>query len=174
MENQKKQNILTKVSYLLDTVFGAACVFLLAAMVITTSAQIICRVLCTYVEWIKPLSWSEELTRYMLIWLSFFGATCVYRHNGNIAITVVQQALPKPVAKALEILVHVICLVLFIVLMKYAIRYIGKQTRKAACLPIKMSTAYMCIPISLGALIYHSFTMIIEGILGWKKEEVKE
>ena len=55
------KKLLTPVSNLLDTVCSAAIVFMLGAMVVITGAQIICR------TWFTALSWSDEVTRYLLI-----------------------------------------------------------------------------------------------------------
>ena len=45
---------------------------MLLLMVIITGAQIVCRI------FFKSLQWSEEATRYLLIWCSMLGAGCVY------------------------------------------------------------------------------------------------
>ena len=113
---------LRRVSDVLDKVCGALIVVLLGAMVLVTAAQILARFLCSYFTWIRPLSWSEELTRYMLIWSTFLGATCVYYHGGNIAITAVQGLFPEKGQDILKTLVHLICLVLFIVLTLDSVR----------------------------------------------------
>lgn len=61
-----------KLSDLLDTLCSYIIVVMLGAMVIITGAQIVCRMAFT------ALSWSEEATRYLLVWSSFLGASCVY------------------------------------------------------------------------------------------------
>ena len=91
------KKILTPVSTLLDTVCSAAIVFMLGAMVVITGAQIICR------TWFTALSWSDEVTRYLLIWSTFLGATVVYRHGGHISVTFLQDAVKPKAAKALRI-----------------------------------------------------------------------
>lgn len=75
------KKVLSPVSDALDRVCSVAIVLMLGLMVIITAAQIICRTFFT------SLTWSDEVTRYLLIWSTFLGATCVYRHSGNIAIT---------------------------------------------------------------------------------------
>ena len=50
---------------------------MLLLMVIITGAQIVCRI------FFKSLQWSEEATRYLLIWCSMLGAGCVYKHGGH-------------------------------------------------------------------------------------------
>ena len=153
------KKILTPVSDVLDKVCSVAIVIMLGLMVIITGAQIVCR------TWFTALSWSDEVTRYLLIWSTFFGATCVYRHGGNISITFVQNAFPEKVAKVLRSLVHAICLVLFAVLFYYGCMYTGKLTKTATALPIKMKYVFVCIPISMIIMMYHAFVMMLDEIL---------
>ena len=155
--------ILQKISDWLDKICGAIIVVMIGAMVVITTAQIICR------TWFTALAWSDEVTRYLLIWSTFLGATCVYRHGGNIAITFVQDALPEKVGRALKVLVHVICMVLFAVLLYYGCRYVTKLNKTATVLPIKMKYVFLCVPISMGVCMYHALIMAIEQ-LGAAKE----
>ena len=155
--------ILQKISDWLDKICGAIIVVMIGAMVVITTAQIVCR------TWFTALTWSEEVTRYLLIWSTFLGATCVYRHGGNIAITFVQDALPEKLGRALKVLVHVICMVLFAVLLYYGCRYVTKLNKTATALPIKMKYVFLCVPISMGVCMYHAMVMTIEQ-LGAAKE----
>ena len=155
--------ILRKISDWLDKICGAIIVVMIGAMVVITTAQIVCR------TWFTALTWSDEVTRYLLIWSTFLGATCVYRHGGNIAITFVQDALPEKLGRALKVLVHVICRVLFAVLLYYGCRYVTKLNKTATALPIKMKYVFLCVPISMGVCMYHALVMTIEQ-LGAAKE----
>ncbi|MGN1006293.1 MAG: TRAP transporter small permease, partial [Aristaeellaceae bacterium] len=87
----------------------------------------------------------------------------------NIAITFVQEALPEKVGRALKVLVHVICMVLFAVLLYYGCRYVTKLNKTATALPIKMKYVFLCVPISMGICMYHALVMAIEQ-LGAAKE----
>ena len=156
---------LKKISTVLDKVCGVCIVIMLGLMVIFTMAQIICR------TWFTALSWSEEATRFLLIWSTFLGATCVYRHNGNIAITALQGAVPPKARKVLSILVHIVCLILFIILFIYGTQYCSKQVRMAAAIPIKMKYIYSCLPISMVILAFHAFVMMLEEITTMPKED---
>lgn len=147
---------LTPVSDILDKVCSALIVFMLGAMVIVTGAQIICR------TWFTALSWSDEVTRYLLIWSTFLGATVVYRHNGHISVTLMQDAVSPKAAKALRVLVHVICFVLFAVLLYYSSLYCIKLKKTATAMPIKMKYIYSCIPISMVIMMIHSLLMTAE------------
>ena len=147
------KKILTPVSNALDKICSVAIVLMLGAMVIITGAQIICR------TWFTALSWSDEITRYLLIWSTFLGATVVYRHNGHISVTLVQDAVSPKVAKVLRVAVHAICFVLFTVLLYYSTLYCMKLKKTATAMPIKMKYIYACIPVSMGIMMLHALLM---------------
>ncbi|MCR4819413.1 MAG: TRAP transporter small permease [Fretibacterium sp.] len=153
---------LSKISDVLDRLCGVFIVGMLGLMVIFTVAQIVCR------TWFTSLSWSEEATRFLLIWSTFLGATCVYRHNGNIAITLVQGFFPEGARRGLRTAVHAVCFVLFCLLFYYGIIYCGKQVRTAAAIPIQMKYIYMCLPVSMIIMALHAAVMLA-GV--WKGEE---
>ena len=153
------KKILTPISDVLDKVCSAAIVLMLGAMVIITGAQIVCR------TWFTALSWSDEVTRYLLIWSTFLGATVVYRHNGHISVTLLRDALKPRAAKALRVLVHVICFALFAVLLYYSTFYCMKLKKTATAMPIKMKYIYSCIPVSMGIMMIHSLLMGIDEAL---------
>lgn len=158
---------LDRLSSLLDKACGVVIVAMLGAMVLITTAQIVCRIAFT------ALTWSDEVTRYLLIWSTFLGATCVYRHGGNISITFVQEKLPHPAGKALRVLVHAICFVLFAVLFYFGTRYCLRLNKTATSLPIKMKYVYSCVPISMVILMLHALVMGLDELLAHPEKEVK-
>ena len=147
------RKILDPVSDALDKVCSVLIVIMLGLMVVITTAQIICR------TWFTALSWSDEVTRYLLIWSTFLGASVVYRHSGHISVTILQEKVPAGVGKAMRIAVHAICLVLFTVLLYYSARYCGKLNKTATALPIKMKYIYLCIPISMAINMVHALVL---------------
>ena len=150
------KNILAPVSDALDKLCSVLIVVMLGLMVIITGAQIICR------TWFTALTWSDEVTRYLLIWSTFLGASVVYRHSGHIFVTIVQDAVPPRLSKILRVAVHVICFVLFTVLLYFSCTYCMKLNKTATTLPIKMKYIYLCVPISMVILMVHSLLMAVE------------
>ncbi len=157
-------NVLKKIGEAVDRVCGVLIVLMVGAMVIITTAQIIWRVGSGTIPGMRPLSWSEEVTRFLLIWATFLGATCVYRRGGNIAITAVQGLFPEGMQRSMRIVVHAVCFCLFAVLLYYGVQYCGKQVRTAAALPVKMKYIYLCLPIGMGICMYHALVMALEEI----------
>lgn len=157
---------INKICDLVDKVCSTILVAMLAGMVLTTSLQIICRVFFT------ALSWSEEVTRYLLIWSTFIGAGCVYKRGGHISVTVLQDLLPKSLRKVSHVLVHVLCGIFFAFVLYYGFKYIGKQgTQLSAALRIPMRYMYMAIPVGCGVMLLHAVNSIIQSLV---KKEVAE
>jgi TRAP-type C4-dicarboxylate transport system permease small subunit len=142
-------------------------VVMLGSMVVITGAQIICRIFFT------SLAWSEEATRYLLIWSTLLGAGCVYKHSGHISITVVQDALPEKLKKGLQIIVHVLCMILFLLIVRYGIMYFGKQgSQVSPALRLPMRYVYTCIPIGAAVMAFHALDAILQLATSlFRKEE---
>ena len=157
------KKVLSPVSDALDRACSVAIVLMLGLMVIITTAQIFCRTFFT------SLTWSDEVTRYLLIWSTFLGATCVYRHSGNISITFIQNMVPKRVGAFMRIAVHAICCFLFAVLLYFSSKYCGKLNKTATALPLKMKYIYLCIPISMGIMMLHALVMALSEVEGLKE-----
>ena len=156
--------IVHKLSDILDTICSYIIVVMLGAMVVITGAQIVCRMAFT------ALSWSEEATRYLLVWSSFLGASCVYKHSGHISITFVQDMVPAALSKVLKLLVHVVCTVLFVVVIIYGMKYFGKQGNQlSAAMRLPMKYIYLCIPVGCGFMLVHAVDAVL-GLLFGKEE----
>ncbi|WMI82205.1 TRAP transporter small permease [Anaerotignum sp. MB30-C6] len=155
-----------KLSDVINKVSMTICVALLAAMVVITFVQIICRVFFT------ALSWSEELARYLLIWSSLLGAGCVYKSGSNIAVLFVQNLLPEKLRKFAKILVHIFCGVFFALAIYHGIRYMGLMgTQKSAALHIPMKYMYLSIPLGCGIMGFHALDAIFSVIYGKGADE---
>lgn len=70
----------------LDSVLQGLLAALIAAMTIIAFGQVVTR----YV-FFQPWSWSEELTRYMMVWMTLLGAAYGVRIRAHVGIDVLQQ-----------------------------------------------------------------------------------
>ena len=159
------KKILDPISDALDRVCSVLIVIMLGLMVVITTAQIICR------TWFTALSWSDEVTRYLLVWSTFLGASVVYRHSSHISVTLLQEKVPARVGQIMRVAVHVICFALFTVLLLYSVRYCGKLNKTAAALPLKLKDMHVDNPGGRVGIMVHALTMMVHEILG--EREVK-
>ncbi len=147
-----------KLSDMLDKIMEYVIVVMLGIMVVVTGAQIVCRVFFT------ALSWSEEATRYLLIWSSLYGAGCVYKHSGHIAITVLRDSLPDRAKHVLQIVVHLLCMMVFVLIIRYGIQYFGKQGNQlSAAMRLPMRYVYLCIPTGAAVMFIHGLDAVLQN-----------
>src|SRR4029453_6163214 len=73
---------------------------LLAAMAVIIFTTVGLRYLTS-----QSIEWAEEVSRHMMIWLTFLGCGPVLRYGGHIAVENLQDALPRPLAIVVRMLV---------------------------------------------------------------------
>ena len=82
---------MTAVKNALDRILTWACVALFAVLVLDVSWQVFARQVLN-----SPSGWSEELAKYLFIWLGLFGAALVFGERGHIAVDFAVGGCPRP------------------------------------------------------------------------------
>ncbi len=137
------------------------------AMSIIVGVQVFSRYALNY-----SLFWSEELARYLLVWLTFLGASAAYRRRVHPGIDVLVKRMPDGMAKASAILVHLISIGLFTVMIVFGIRFahfVRFQISPALYLPKWF--LFSVIPASGLILTIHALAFMLNDIRGEGKEE---
>ncbi|MDI3403412.1 TRAP transporter small permease [Streptomyces cavernicola] len=85
----------------LDRVLAAACVALFAVLVLTVSWQVFSRQVLN-----APSNWSEQLAKYVFVWLGMFGAALVFSERGHIAVDFLIRKCPAGVQRGAAVVVQ--------------------------------------------------------------------
>ena len=72
------------------------------SMAMLVAVQVFCRYVLN-----SSLFWSEELARYMLVWLSFLGATVAYYRNLHPGVDAFTSRISPEKQRTMQLLVHV-------------------------------------------------------------------
>ncbi len=133
-----------------------ALVGLFAAMVIACTAQVIWRYLFN-----DPLVWSEELARYLFIWISYISAWVAWKSRSHIALDAVtylnSPAMNAWTGRIVEVLVLGYCLYTLFA----SFQIVGiTHTQPSAVLELPMSVVYAG---------YSAMAILIIGdiVVGW-------
>lgn len=133
-----------------DGVVTIAALCALLAMLVAITLQIVFRV------FFQALPWSEELSRYLLVWTTFLGATMAYRRGLHIAVTFLVQSFPPLLARLARITTIVLSLLFFSVTIWYAMRFMQIQSfQVSASMRLPMPYVYAVIPFSLAVMALH-------------------
>lgn len=81
------------------------------SMALIVAVQVFCRYVLN-----ASLFWSEELARYMLVWLSFFGATVAYYRNLHPGVDALTNRLSPEKTRLTRLMVHLVCMFLALVM----------------------------------------------------------
>jgi|SRR5699024_4187767 len=110
----------------------------------------------------NPLGWSEEVTRYLFIYLTFLAASLGVRHGIHIGVDILTERLSGVSKKILHLFVNAL-LILFILLLIYygTVLSIDNWSQKSPSLSLPMGIFYAAIPI--GSIL--SLFFVVENTL---------
>jgi len=135
---------LARLTALLDRWACHACVLLFMAILVTMVLQVTFRYLLA-----APLTWTEELARYLYIWACWLGAPVALRRGNHIVITVVSERLPPRLSRIVGLGTQTMALFFLVQLaIQGAILAVRSHTVEAITLPIPWSMIYVAAPIS--------------------------
>lgn len=143
----------------LDKIVAWMLITLMGLMVLNVSWQVLSRYVVQ-----NPSSFTDELSRYMLIWLGMLGAAYVAGQNQHLAIDILPNKLSGRPKMKLLVLINLLILFFALVAMVLGganlvyITYILEQ--KSATLQIPLAYIYTIIPISGLLVVYYQIFQI--------------
>ena len=129
-------------------------IIILAAMAMMVFANVALRFLTD-----ESILWVEEVSRYLMIWLTFFGAGLVLRYGGHIGIDTLQDSFPRQ-ATAIRWLIFLLLLGFFGFMVWIGTRYATLtwgQTTPVMQIPV--GVVYLAMPVGFALLIVHLLLM---------------
>lgn len=99
-----------------------------------------------------PLIWTDELSRFLMVWLAVFGWVLASRKRIHVRIRFFQDLLPRRLHNLVEIAIQASLLLFGTLIAIYSMGLIGKNfDLEATSLPVSMSWLYA--PLVLGGAI---------------------
>ena len=115
----------------------------------------------------RSLFWSEELARFLLVWLTFLGASVAYFRGVNPGVDLLYRRFSNRGKRAARIVVHCLSLSLFAVMVVYGAQFahfVRFQITPALSLPKWIP--HSVIPISGAIMLLHALTFLVREIRG--------
>jgi len=114
----------------------------------------------------NPSSWTEELARYLLIWVSLLGASYAHRLKMHLAIeTLTDKFTGKAKYYANVFIQSMVFLFAFFVMVAggvYLVNLTFTLQQMSAALQIPLGYVYLAIPLSGMLIMFYSAVFIIE------------
>ena len=129
-----------------DKAVAFVCCALVTALLVCVSLGVVTRTLG------EPLIWTDELSRFLMVWLAVFGWIVASRKRIHVRIRFFQGLLPKRGHKATELAIQIAVTSFGVLIAVYSVGLIGKNyDLEATSMPISM--AWMYAPLVLAGAI---------------------
>jgi TRAP-type C4-dicarboxylate transport system permease small subunit len=149
---------LTRFDKLLAKAEAAALITLVAGMTLIVFLQVIYRYVLA-----QPLYWSEELARYLFIWLSMLGATLALQKRGHFGLDFFYRMLSDQKRLFLQILIHLLMGGVILVILIQGVKLVqATALQKSPAMEISMAWAYACLPVGAGLMAIHLLVIFLK------------
>jgi TRAP-type transport system small permease protein len=156
---------LTRIDHFLAKGEALVLITLVVVMTVVVLLQVIYRYLLT-----QPLHWSEELARYLFVWISLLGAALSVQRRGHFGMDFFFRMLPDKGRRFLTFVIYLLMGVVVLVLLIQGIVLVEKTAaQQSPAMEISMGWAYACLPAGALLMAIHLLVIIIKEVV--KKTE---
>ena len=114
------------------------------------------------------ISWSEELSRMLLIWIGMLGAGIGVKHGAHVGMDILVEYLPRRAALVVSILIKIAVIIFSIVFAYHAtIAAAAAQRVYATTLPWTLFVPKLALPIGSCLIAFHSIHLVVEDFASW-------
>jgi len=151
--------ILKKINCGITKIVEVVIVIFALVMVLACFAQI-----CTRLAGV-PLSWSEELARYMAVWLTFLGAAYALRKQTLVAVEILYEKLQGISRKALYLFISVLILLFCYNLIRYGWAFANKfMAQKSPAMQIPKGLVYLSAPLCGILMVLYQIEVVYDKV----------
>lgn len=116
-----------------------------------------------------PLIWSEELTRYLFVWVTFIGAGYGVQKHLHIEMGLLFEKFPIGAQKVVQVLINLLSMVCYGYMIPYGWKFtISQHAIAATATGVPMSFVYAAVPIGCTLvvirLIIQTFNVITDKV----------
>jgi TRAP-type C4-dicarboxylate transport system permease small subunit len=128
---------------------------LVVAMMAVMVALVFTNVVTRYVFGFS-VTWAEEFSQYLMVWIAFVGAGLALREGRHVAVEMVQDLLSPQSKHRLRTLVACLMMVFFIVVAYFGILFANFAVNmQTPMMNISLAIPYACVPIGMTFLLVH-------------------
>ncbi|GAB5376443.1 MAG: hypothetical protein AcusKO_29050 [Acuticoccus sp.] len=151
--------MLAGLARLSDRLLAMAAVLLVLAMLGAVFLGVVFRFLN------QPLSWTDELGQYLLVWTGFTGLIIAGNRGSHIRVTVILNQLHGRARQAAGIAIHLMVALFGVVLLSHSSGLITRNLDVTwVTLPLSVALVYIPIPIAAFAIIVQSLVAIARDL----------
>lgn len=156
----KTVNALGKLYTQAQKILDVLMVVLLTGMVVIVFSNVISRYFLD-----ASLAWSEEISRFMMIWLAFIGAVAAYVNDEHLALDMLVNVLPRKIAGIIAVVADL--LILFVLYMMIIGGYeitVSSWAWLSPASETRYGLIYLIVPICATIMFLQTVAKIIRHV----------
>ncbi|MCI6275295.1 MAG: TRAP transporter small permease [Clostridium sp.] len=106
MNRKRNRNLFQEYMDFIDRIVKVICIILMATMLFCVTLQVVTRYFMPH-----ALSWTEELARFLMLWLIFLGASHIAKTSSYIRVSFLVDKLPDNFKKVMNVVIKLVVLV---------------------------------------------------------------
>ena len=121
----------------------------------------------------QSLAWTEEVPRYLLIWISFLGAAACVARREHVGFDVLFNALPRPMRRALGVTLSLLIFGFGWIVFRYGIVFVrdfGPDLMET--IPYTNYWYYTAVPISGALIMLFALKNVVDALRGRQESQV--
>jgi TRAP-type C4-dicarboxylate transport system permease small subunit len=156
---QAKQTPLQAFATRLNWVVERICALLVGLMVIVIWFEVVERY---FLHW--GLTWTEELSRYVMIWVALLAVSCGAYYREHIGLDLVRKFLPPQLGRILMIFLDLVSLSFFLFLTWYGIGMTSSgASQYATIFGMTMLVPFASVPVSSALTAFQILCAMLRG-----------
>ena len=153
--------VLARVNAAVGNVGRVLAAALIASMTLAVLLQVFFRYMLN-----NSLSWSEETSIFMMIWVAFLVAPWAYRYGGFIAIDMLVDLMPRPLRKILSIALNLLVLWILYRFFFESLTFVERgMIVRANTINLPIGYVRAIMPVSIFAMILVAVELILHDVL---------
>ncbi len=148
-----------KAGLAIEKICGALCVFCFAAMTLVAILGVFFRYVMQ-----SPFMWTEEVARYLLVWLGFTAVSIALRQDKHIKVEVLASFAPLIVVKSMNYIVDILVAVFFVVLLWQGYRMTVNNIMMASTFQISMAWILAAVPVAAALTLVQLTLNVVKKI----------
>jgi TRAP-type transport system small permease protein len=113
----------------------------------------------------SSLSWAEELSKYLLVWISCIGSACGIKEGMHVSIDYLKNKVPSSISRNVNLLIHAITISFLIFCILEGSRYaIHGWDQRSTAMEVRMTIPYLAIPVGFLIMLSVSLELFVSDV----------
>lgn len=159
--------ILQSISDFINKVVQVVSAAMIGVIAVVCIIQVFCRFILN-----NSLSWSEEVMRYLFIWMIFLGTTITVKNGSCACIDLMEKNLKGIPSRLHHMLMYLLLSVAACIMIVAGVQIMVKTAGQSTpAVSIPWSVIYLSMPVSGGVVLIHCVSGFLQALLQPKAGE---